>query len=292
MKNSILDANYGVSYINAPKFWSQSIKGNGVIVAVIDSGCFIDHEQLKDSIIDTYNFTTDDDGDARNVTDYSGHGTHTAGIIAARNHESIIVGVAPGTKLLILKVIGKDGGGSYENLIHAIDFASEWRGKGGEKVDVINLSLGGTNDDPALRKAIDKVMANDIMVVAAAGNSGDGSDLTNEILYPGYYRDVIQVAAVDQNSIPTSFSNTNVNIDFLAPGKNIFSTFNDGHYMTLSGTSMAAPHVSGAIALLKEFFRIHNLPATQERIYEYLVAHAKTFDRYTHKTQGHGLIQL
>src|SRR5437764_4234400 len=210
-------SNYGIKLINAESFWEKSIKGNGVVVAVIDSGCYTEHENLKDNIIGKFNFSNDDNSNTNNVTDYLGHGTHTAGIIAAQNKKNVI-GVAPNAKLVILKVIGKDGGGNYENLIKALNFASDWRGKNNEKIDVINLSLGERNKDSSLRKAISKTISNDINVVAAAGNSGDGSDLTNEIIYPGYYKDVIQVAAVDQNLVPASFSNTNVNIDFVAPG--------------------------------------------------------------------------
>jgi major intracellular serine protease len=290
-KNLINDFNYGISLINASDFWDKSIKGNGVVIGVIDSGCFIDHQELKDNIIDKYNFTQDDNADPSNVTDYSGHGTHTSGIIAASNKNNII-GVAPKAKLVILKVIDKKGSGSYENLIKAINYASEWRGKNNEKIDVLNLSLGGPNDDPDLKKAINKAISNKINIVVAAGNYGDGSELTNEILYPGFYPEIIQVGAVDKYSVPTSFSNTNVNIDFLAPGKDIYSTFNNGGYTTLSGTSMAAPHVTGAIALLNELFYINDIPATQERIYEYLVTHSKVLENYSTKIQGKGIIQL
>lgn len=291
MENVVLHSNYGISLINAPDFWKQSIEGNDVTIAVIDSGCQIDHIELQDSIVDIYNFTDDDNGDTKNVTDYSGHGTHTAGTIAARNKNGII-GVAPKSKLVILKVIDKKGSGSYENLIKAINFASDWRGRNNERIDVLNLSLGGPNDDPELRKSIDRAISSQINVVAAAGNSGDGSESTNEILYPGFYRDVIQVAAIDKSLVPTTFSNSNCNIDFLAPGKDIYSTYNNGSYMSLSGTSMGAPHVTGAIALLNEFFRINNIPATQDRIYDYLATHSNVLDNYTTKTQGNGLIQL
>lgn len=285
------ESNYGVSLLNAPLFWDQSIKGKGINIAVIDSGCYIEHEQLKKNIIDKFNFTNDDFGDTSNVTDYLGHGTHISGIIAAHNDKTVI-SVAPRANLLILKVIDKNGDGSYENLIKAINYASEWKGPKNEKIDVINLSLGGPNKDPFLRKSVLKAMANNIIVVAAAGNYGDNSDLTNEILYPGYYKNVIQVAAVDKNRIPTPFSNTNKHNDFLAPGQLIYSTFNDGGYVKLSGTSMAAAHVSGAIALLRQYFRVNDIPASQERIYEYLASHSASLEGYSTKIQGNGLIQL
>lgn len=291
MKDIITEGNYGISLINVPHFWKESITGNGCIVAVIDSGCQVSHPELKANIIDVYNFTDDDNSDPTNVTDYSGHGTHVAGTIAAQNlHRTI--GIAPNSKLVIFKVIDKQGKGSYQNLINAINYASDWRGLNGEKIDVMNLSLSGNKDDPELKKAINRAISNKINIVVAAGNSGDGSELTNEILYPGFYPEVIQVAAIDKNLIPSSFSNTNINIDFLAPGKDIYSSFINSNYISLSGTSMAAPHVAGAIALLNEFFQMNNLPATQERIYEYLVSHSLKIENYSSKTQGHGLIQL
>lgn len=291
MKDSIIEGNYGIFLINVPHFWKESITGNGTTVAIIDSGCQVSHPELKENIIDAYNFTDDDNSDITNVTDYSGHGTHVAGTIAGQNlHKTI--GVAPNSKLVILKVINKQGEGDYQSLINAINYASDWQGLNGEKIDVINISLSGKKDAPELRQAINRAISNKINIVVAAGNSGDGSELTNEILYPGFYPEVIQVAAIDENLIPTSFSNTNINIDFLAPGKDIYSSFINSNYISLSGTSMAAPHVTGAIALLNDFFRTNNIPATQERIYEYLVSHSLKIENYSSKTQGHGLIQL
>lgn len=283
--------NYGVDLINARSFWDRSYKGQGINVAVIDSGCYVDHYELKDNIIDGFNFTDDDDGQINIVTDYIGHGTHVSGIIAAANRKGI-VGVAPNANLLILKTIGKDGSGNFADLIRALNFAVEWRGKNNEKIDVINLSLGATSDNIELKKVISKIISSDILIVSAAGNIGDGSDLTDEILYPGFYEEVIQVSAIDQNKKPTHFSNTNKNIDFLAPGKDIYSTFPGNEFVKFSGTSMAAPHVTGSIALLLNFFREQNIPIDSKLVYEYLVLHSLLKDDYSKKVQGNGIIQL
>lgn len=282
--------NYGVSLINAPSFWKNNYLGTDVITAVIDSGCFINHTELKENILDVYNFTDDDNGDSQNVTDYLGHGTHTAGIIAAKNYNSI-VGVAPESKLLILKVMGKNGG-EYENLIKAINYAVEWRGKNNERVDIINLSLGGKYKNKKLKMAINKAINNKVYLVAAAGNYGDGSETTNELLYPGFYKEVIQVGSIDRHKRPAFFSNTNINIDFVAPGQSIYSTYKNGDYAILSGTSMSSPHVSGAIALLLNFFKTNNINPTQEKIYQYLANKALIIEGYSSKTQGHGIVQL
>lgn len=283
--------NYGVSLINAPAFWDRSFKGQGINIAVIDTGCDREHEELSDNIIDGFNFTNDDDGDPTNITDYSGHGTHVAGIIAASNKNGII-GVAPKAKLLILKVIGKDGSGDYKNLIRALNFAIEWRGKNNEKIDIINLSLGGPNDDKDLKNVVEKAVSQNIFIVAASGNNGDGSEITDEILYPGFYKEVIQVSAIDEQLNPVFFSNTNINIDFLAPGKDIHSTFPNNTYAKLSGTSMAAPHVTGAIALLLNLFKTQNIPINFEQIYLYLASHSLFLNGYSSKTQGNGIIKL
>ncbi|MED1865863.1 S8 family peptidase [Fictibacillus nanhaiensis] len=241
----------GVKLIKAPMVWKESKQGEGRVIAVLDTGCEIHHPDLIDNILGVYNFTEDDNGASSIVTDYLGHGTHVAGIISAKQNEAGVVGVAPKSKLLILKVIGKSGKGNIGDLIQALKYAIHWRGDNGEKVDVINLSLGGIQDDPDLYEQVQLAVKEGIFIVAAAGNFGDGNDLTDEILYPAYYVETIQVGALSENMMIMDFSNTNDRIDLVAPGENILSTYLHGSYAKLSGTSMAAPHVSGAIALLK-----------------------------------------
>lgn len=280
---------YGVKMINAPDVWDKT-QGKGIVIAVIDTGCQIDHPDLKDNIIGGVNFTNDDDGEVDAFQDYSGHGTHVAGIIAASNNKSGIMGVAPNASLLILKVIESNGSSSNENLIAAIKYAISWRGALDERVSIINISLGGPNDDPELSIIINNAINNGIIIVAAAGNQGDNQEDTDEILYPGAYKGVYQIGAVDSNSNIAHFSNSNSEIDFLAPGINILSTFPLNNYAELSGTSMAAPHVTGAIALLLSLIHGNSLdiPST---VYNLLSIHSKSLGSHS-SLEGNGLVQI
>lgn len=125
----------GVNMINAPILWRQGYKGEGITIAVIDSGCS-SHPDLKNNIIGGKNFTQEDDGNTDIFEDYKGHGTHVAGTIAGNGH---ILGVAPNSKLLILKVLDKNGNGNMLNVVSAINYAIQ------QKVDIISMSLGCPN---------------------------------------------------------------------------------------------------------------------------------------------------
>ncbi|MDX1805798.1 MAG: S8 family peptidase [Paenisporosarcina sp.] len=234
----------GVEIIQAPEIWPET-KGKGITVAVLDTGCDTDHPDLMDRIIGGYNFTKDDGGDPLKFEDYNGHGTHVAGTIAATLNNSGVVGVAPEANLLILKVLGKNGSGQYAWIIKAIQYAID------QKVDIISMSLGGPNDVKALHGVIIEAVNQKILVVCAAGNDGDGKDSTDEFGYPGFYNEVISVGAVNLERKSSGFTNSNNQVDLVAPGEKIISTYLNGTYATLSGTSMATPHVSGALALLK-----------------------------------------
>jgi len=282
----------GVELVQAPAVWQESRMGEGVVVAVIDTGVQADHPDLKGRIIDGRNFTTDYNGDPHQFSDNNGHGTHVAGTIAANNDENGVVGVAPKAKILALKVLTADGSGQYQWIIDAINYAVDWKGPNGEKVGVISMSLGGPDDDEDLHNAIKKAVANGIPVVVAAGNDGDDDDRTPEYSYPGDYNEVIQVGAIDFNLKLAPFSNTNDEIDLVAPGVNILSTFPTNRYAVLSGTSMATPHVSGAVALLinatKDYFG-RNL--TEAELYAQLVK--RTFPLgLSGQAEGNGLVYL
>lgn len=284
---------YGVKMVNAPKMWETGIKGKGVVVAVIDTGCDFNHPDLQDRIIGGYNFTTDYQGDTKNFYDNNGHGTHVAGIIAANMNNSGIVGVAPEASLLILKGLTEYGTGDYENIIRSIDYAIKWRGPKGEPVRVISMSLGSSENVSELHESIKRAVNNNVLVVCSAGNDGDGGTDTIELQYPGCYQEVVEVGAVDCNKKLAYFSSSNPQVDLVAPGVDILSTFTNGKYATFSGTSMATPYVAGAAALLLDHY--------EKRENGKLPTEAEIFTELCRNTipigcgkngEGHGLLNL
>lgn len=166
--------------------WNKGFKGNGVCVAILDTGCDYTHKDLKGKVVGGYNFTSDYDGDPKNYMDNNGHGTHVAGIIGARG--KTVQGIAPKAELFILKVLDKNGKGSRENIIKAINYCIKWNKEDNfTKINVINLSLSGNKDDVELYNVINEATLNDIVIVCASGNNGDGSLSTEEECYPSVY---------------------------------------------------------------------------------------------------------
>ena len=285
IRGNTTKAPYGINMIRAKSLWSESNKGEGVNIAIIDSGCDVNHENLKNNIVKVRNFTDEDGKNQNIVTDRVGHGTHVTGIIAA-NGKNSVVGVAPEANIYVLKAIDRTGSGKLSWVVNAIYYAIE------EQVDIISMSLGMPEDNDKLQKAIKEAISKNILLVCAAGNEGDGNPNDFQYSYPAAYIDVISVGAVDKKAVPANFSNANLEIDLVAPGVNIISTYPNNQYASLSGTSMAAPHVTGSLALLKnwgkkEFQR--NL--TQEEIYAQLIKNTKTLE-YSRTLQGNGLLYL
>ncbi|HET7522102.1 MAG TPA: S8 family peptidase [Bacillales bacterium] len=283
---------YGVKMVNAPAVWDEAAGGKGNVIAVLDTGCQPDHPDLQARIAGGRNFTEDYNGEAGEYADNHFHGTHVAGTIAAVNNHIGVIGVAPKARLLILKVLDSRGKGSYKNIIQAIRYAVRWRGPNGERVRAISMSLGGPRDEPQLHEAIRQAVDEGILVVCAAGNSGDGKRKTNETEYPGAYKEVVQVGAVGLNRRLADFSNTNNEIDLVAPGINILSTFPGSRYARLSGTSMATPHVSGAAALIINLFekKFERIP-TERDIFAQLAKQTIPLG-YSKKEEGNGLLFL
>jgi major intracellular serine protease len=237
---------YGVNLCQAPQIWEKGEKGHGVVVAVLDTGIDKNHPDLKNNIVGTKDFTSGlfESGD---VEDKQGHGTHVAGTIAANGN---IQGVAPEAGILACKVLGDDGSGSYDSIIAGVEYATNWEGENGERVRIINMSLGGSYDHKGLEKAILNACAKGILVVVASGNEGDGNEDTFEQSYPALYNECITVAACDERKRMAYFSNNHLQVDLTAAGVKVLSTFPQSAYARLSGTSMAAPHVAGMLALL------------------------------------------
>lgn len=238
----------GVALLAAQRMW-PSTKGGGTVTAVLDTGIDYTHPDLSKNVIGGVSFAANE----KDYKDYNGHGTHVAGTIAANGS---ILGVAPETKLLAVKVLDQYGVGSYQQIVNGLDWARRWQGEKGEKVNVINMSLGGPISDTYLHNAVKKAVEAGITIVCAAGNEGDGQSDSQEISYPAYYPETIAVGAVNLQTGIANFSNSNDHIDIVAPGVDTYSTFLDGKYEKLSGTSMAAPHISGSVALYYSRYHI------------------------------------
>ena len=220
--------------------WGSGSTGAGQTVAVVDSGIDAQHPDLLGQVVGGHDFLDDDD----DPHDVDGHGTHVAGTIAAARGNGVgIAGVAPDAMLVALRVLGQDRGTDVET---AEAFA--WAGRHG--IRVANASLSGTGFSQAERDAI-AAYPNTLYVVAA-GNDADNVDAGTRA-YPCAYdlRNVLCVGATDQRDLPADFSNYGtVSVDIFAPGVGIVST-ESGSYFVSSGTSMAAPHVAGAVALVQ-----------------------------------------
>lgn len=270
----------GVNMINAPLMWNKGYTGDGVKVAILDSGC-IQHPDLINNIIGGKNFTTE--GSETDYNDLNGHGTHVAGIIAGNGK---VMGVAPNAKLLILKVLDKTGNGNCQGLYDAINYAIE------QKVDIINMSLGISINVNEIHTMLKKAVDNNICVVCACGNEGDGKAFTDEYSYPAGYNEAISVGAIDNARVNAVFTNSNKEVDLVAHGVNVVSTHLNYGYRSMSGTSQATPHVAGALALLKEYYRkTFEKEPTEVELYAQLIKRTVELN-LDRKLQGQGMLFL
>ncbi|AFZ01829.1 S8 family peptidase [Calothrix sp. PCC 6303] len=253
---------WGVDTVKAPEAWANGYTGQGVIVAVLDTGVDHNHEDLKNNIWkntkEIENNGVDDDGNGyvddiygwnfdsnnNNTLDKDGHGTHVSGTIAAEKNNKGLTGIAYDAKIMSVKVLDDEGSGSYDSIAGGIRYAVDNGAK------VINMSLGGGASSKTLELAIEYASARGVIVVMAAGNSG-GSSPINPASYANKYG--VAVGAVDRDGSLANFSNragSNQLTYVTAPGVSIYSTLPNNNYASYSGTSMAAPHVAGVVALM------------------------------------------
>ena len=235
-----LDNSWGVKRIGAGAVHSYN-KGTGVKVAIIDTGIDYSHKDLDANYRGGYDFVNTD----TDPMDDNGHGTHVAGTVAAEDNDidTSVVGVAPEAALYALKVLDETGGGYWSDVIAAI----EWSVDNG--MQVINMSLGGTgtSDVEAVCQAAYDA---GLLLVAAAGNSGNPPGKGDNIIDPAGYASVIAVAATDKDDTRATWSSTGPDMELSAPGVDINSTLLGGGYGEKDGTSMACPHVAGTAALV------------------------------------------
>ena len=250
---------WGIKDMNIPSVWSNT-QGENVVIAVIDTG-MSDHPDLGDNVTTGENFIP-----YENDMDMNGHQTHCVGIICAQNNDMGMVGVAPKSKVVCIKALDKNGSGSYMGITQALEYCADIL-----KPDIVSMSLGGTQPFSPMHEQIKRLYDMNIPVICAAGNSGAGG-----VNYPAKYPETISVAAYDKNGNVAGFSSKGEEVDWAAPGVDIYSTFLEGRYARMSGTSMACPFMAGVVALMiSNWKKTSNTRRSIPSIIEELLHHTK-----------------
>lgn len=225
---------WGIDRVDAELVWPSGNLADPIKVGIIDTGISNKHPDLMANIkggINTIN-------PQKNWNDDNGHGSHVAGIVAAVNNSSGVIGVAPRADLYAIKSLNANGSGYLSDIIEGIEWGIT------NNMQVLNMSLGTTSNIQSFHDAVIAAKNAGVVVVAAAGNSGGA------VNYPAAYSEVIAVSATDQNNNLATWSSRGAEVDLAAPGVSVYSTYKGTGYATLSGTSMAAPHVAATAALV------------------------------------------
>lgn len=271
-----------------------------VTVAVLDTGVSLEHPELRDCLLPGHDFVDIISGAGEFIGDFLGadevpqdevgHGTHVAGIIAGRGL-NMPAGVVPRCKVLPVRVLGamrrgnrRVGAGLVDNINSAVKWAVD------QGVDVINMSLGVRHTDGGLphQEVVEYASRRGVTIVAAAGNDGQ-----ENLYYPGAFESVITVGAVDESDEVAPYSTYGPQVDLVAPGTDIYSTFLDDGYAFSTGTSHAAPFVAGAAALLKSRARAAGRRLSDRQI-KHLLHHTadKAGPRFKDRKSGFGRLNL
>jgi len=239
--------------IDAPEGWTALFgtsfpSAGGAKIGIVDTGVLAGHEDLAGKVVNCAGVRSfgiilglfaNPTIDTGRCVDDNGHGTHVAGTAAAiANNGRGVAGVAFNSPLAICKALDRNGSGGVAGIANCIGYLAANGAK------VISMSLGTTADSVTLRNAIVSASGS-ALVVAAAGNGGNSAPN-----YPAFYPEVVSVAATDNRDQRASFSTFNADVEVAAPGVNILSTWNNGAYNTISGTSMATPHAAGVAAVI------------------------------------------
>ena len=270
---------WGVDRIDADLIWDadgdlvadvDSTIGVGIKVAILDTGISIKHPDLANNIAGGINIINY----RKSYNDDNGHGTHCAGIVAGVDNNIGVIGTAPGASLYGVKVLDRKGQGWLSDVIDGLDWCIN------NGIDVINMSFGSSGGNQTFQDAITKVYQAGIVQVAAAGNEYWGP-----VNYPAAYPETIAVSAIDSSDNFAYFSSAGPEIDLTAPGVDILSTYKGEEYKSLSGTSMACPHVAGVVALIVEIQPIY----TPDEVLDVLIRTAEDLGLPV-EAQGAGLV--
>ena len=241
---------WGMKLIGADKAW-EKYTGKGIKVGIIDTGIDYSHSDLAPNIAKYKSFIDDTDG-----VDANFHGTHVAGISCGRNNGTGIVGVAPKAKIYSAKIFDKNSKTTATAEMKALEWMAE------EGVHVVNMSYGGLFpiDIPGVKESLQKyhdcvkaVADAGVIMVAAAGNAGNSRDTLDRISWPARFPETFAVGAICQELQRADFSSTGDMLDFAMPGVDVYSCYPGNKWARYSGTSMAAPFLTGCIALLQEY---------------------------------------
>jgi subtilisin family serine protease len=289
---SVGDETWGISYIRIPELWKQGLSGKNVAVGLCDTGIDARHEALRGRLkgwIDT-DFSGRIIPDSRPTIDaaydeddniHRGHGTHTSGTVCGGLDNGMAIGVAPGCDLYVCKCIERGNG--MRRTLRGLEWCLE------KEVRVINLSLGWPEYDPFLIEITNSIRQNEALLVCAIGNEGAGT-----FRIPGAYPPPIAVGAIDSNGRVAEFSSSTVfnrqedpiQPNLVAPGNGVISAKPGGGLREMSGTSMAAPHVSGIAAILFE----SSPDATVEQVERALLETCKPLVNEEKERYGRGLV--
>jgi thermitase len=285
-------------YLNEAHRYTQG--DPSITVAVLDTGVTLSHPELQDALLPGYDFVNIINGADQFVGDYLGyddvpddevgHGTHVAGIIAAKGL-NMPVGVVPNCKILPVRVLGamerggkRVGAGLVDNINDGIKWAID------QGADVINMSLGIKHTGGGLphEEVVNYAKEKGVTIVAASGNDGQ-----EQLYYPGALAHVITVGAVDESGKVAHFSTYGKQVDLVAPGTNIYSTYLENDYAFSTGTSHASPFVAGAVALLKAHAVKQGKQLSDNQI-KYLLKHSsdKISILFKHRKAGFGRLNL
>ena len=238
--------------LGIPVLHKRGVMGEGIVIAIVDTGCDYEHEDLKSQIVTQGN--KDFTGSPFGFKDYQSHGSHCAGIAAGAMNNKGYRGVAPKAKVLIAKALNDQGSGASSWIASSVRHAAD------NGAHIISMSLGGPTPDSETLQAIRYAIGKGCWIVAAAGNDGRRADS-----YPGDYDECIAVAALTPSGERASFSTINPQNDIAAPGVNIIAATPNNTYSRYSGTSMATPAVAGCLALVRGELLRYQLPIPDQK---------------------------